>query len=177
MAQRENADPACVQSLISRHPWRLDLPLLLGASAVLLFLGVTMPALEIRALLIFRDEHTILSNIESLHRQGRRPAATALAACSVIYPAAKIALLLGLLFVPFPAGGRRALIRLLRLLGRWSMLDVFAVTAIVVGSTFIFLLEARPMPGIYVYAASIFTLMLATLLMDRLARRGHRIGR
>lgn len=166
-----------MQSLISRHPWRLDLPLLLGASAVLLFLGLTMPALEIRALLIFRDEHSILSNIESLYRQGRRPAALVLAGCSVAYPAAKIALLLGLLFVPFPAGGRRALIRLLRLLGRWSMVDVFAVTAIVVGSRVVVGLEARPLPGIYVYAASILTLMAATMLMDRLARRGHRIGR
>jgi uncharacterized paraquat-inducible protein A len=166
-----------MQSLIARHPRRLDIPLLLGGSLVLLYHGLTMPALEIRALLIFRDEHSILSNIESLYRQGRRPAALTLAGCSVAYPAAKNALLMGLLFVPFPAGGRRALIRLLRLLGRWSMLDVFAVTAIVVGSRVVFLLEARPLPGIYVYAASIFALMLATVLMDRLARRGHRIRR
>ncbi len=53
------------------------------------------------------------------------------------------------------------------------MLDVFAVTALVVGSQTIALLDASPLPGIYVYGAGIFILMIATVLMDRLAHRGR----
>ena len=63
-------------------------------------------------------------------------------------------------------------VRLLRLLGRWSMLDVMAVTAIVAGSRVIFLVSAKPLQGMYVYAAGIFVLSVATLAMDRLARHG-----
>ncbi|MHC4415394.1 MAG: paraquat-inducible protein A [Planctomycetota bacterium] len=162
-----------MQSLAARHPWRLDLPLLLAASLVLLVQGLTMPAIEIRALIFWRDQHSILSNIQSFHEDGKETAAVVLALCSVAYPAGKIVALFFLWLAPFPARWRSRFVRLLRLLGRWSMLDVFAVTAIVVGSSAIGLLEARPLPGVYVYASSIFTLMIATVLMDRLARHGR----
>ena len=61
----------------------------------------------------------------------------------------------------------------LRLLGRWALLDVFAITVLVVGSRAIFLLEAKPLTGIYVYAAAVLVLMTATVLMDSLARNGR----
>jgi hypothetical protein len=53
------------------------------------------------------------------------------------------------------------------------MLDVLAITALVVGSRSIFLVEAEPLVGIYVYVAAIVLLMLATVLMDRLAGYGR----
>ena len=91
--------------------------------------------------------------------------------CSVAYPLAKIVVLSALWLAPFPARGRRSIVRVMRLLGRWSLIDVIAVTMIVVGSRSIgFLVNARPLTGCYVYAASIITLMLATVLMDWLAR-------
>jgi paraquat-inducible protein A len=162
-----------MHSLAARHPWRLDIPLLLSFSIVLLAQGLTTPALEIRALFIFRDQHTVVSNIQKLHSDGRTTAALVLAGCSIVYPAVKIAVLLFLWLTPFPARWRRRLVRLIRLMGRWSMLDVFAITALVVGSRTILLLEARPLPGIYIYAAAVFVLMIVTVMMDRLARNGR----
>lgn len=131
-----------------------------------------MPAMEIRALIFWVDRQSIISNIENLYDDGKRPAAIILAACSTAYPLMKILALLFLWLAPFPPNWRKRLVRLFRLLGRWSMLDVFAVTAIVAGSTAVgFLVDIRPLPGIYVYAAGIVALMLATLLMDQLAQK------
>ena len=107
-----------MQSLAARHPWRLDIPLLLSLSIVLLTLGVTTPAMEIRALIFWRSEHTILSNIQGFYLEGRYSAAIVLALCSIAYPAVKILALLFLWLTPFPAKWRRRFVRLLRLLGR-----------------------------------------------------------
>ena len=160
-------------SLATRHPWRLDLPLLLGLSLVLLAKGLTMPAMEIRAFFFWSDQSSILSNIQGLYEDGKRGPAILLLLCSVIYPALKILALFFLLVAPFPARWRSRLVRLLRMLGRWSMLDVLTITVIVAGSRLVGPLEATPLPGVYVYAAAILVLMIATVLMDRLTRHGR----
>jgi paraquat-inducible protein A len=163
-----------MQSLAGRHPWRLDIPLLLSISLVLLARGLTMPAMEIRTLIFWVDQYSIITNIQNLWAHGKRPASVALALCSIAYPLIKISSLCFLWLVPFPATWRSRFVRSLRLLGRWSLLDVAAVTVIVVGSrTLGFLVDANPLGGIYVYAAAICLLMAATILMDRLARHGR----
>ncbi len=63
-----------MHSLASRHPWRLDVPLLLSASLVLLAEGLTMPALQITAFIFWRSEFSILENIQRLYEGDRRPA-------------------------------------------------------------------------------------------------------
>jgi paraquat-inducible protein A len=167
-----------MRSLAQLHPWRLDIPALLGLSMVLLQQGLTQPAMEMQAKFLFfvlwRDEYSILSNIAHFWEQGRPEASLILAACSVAYPLIKILMLFYLLLAPFPPRCRRRVVRLLRLLGRWSLVDVMAVAAIVLGSRVIFLLEARPLRGLYVYAVGILVLMFATMLMDRLAREKRR---
>lgn len=163
-----------MHSLAARHPWRLDVPLLLCASLVLLAQGLTRPAMQINALLFWQEQYSILSNIARMHRDGRHVPALLLAACSVAYPAIKIVVLFILWMVPFPARSRSRIVRALRLLGRWAMVDVLAVMAIVVVSRTVAFLEARPLPGIYIYAAGIIVLMIATVMIDRLARHVRR---
>ena len=41
-----SAESSSMQSLAARHPWRLDIPLLLSLSIVLLTQGVTTPAMD-----------------------------------------------------------------------------------------------------------------------------------
>ncbi len=162
-----------MHSLAARHPWRFDVPLMLSISLVLLAQGLTMPVMRITAFIFWRSEYTIIENILNLYESDRRPAAIVLAVGAVAYPAMKIMALFFLWLAPFPARWRRRFVRLLRLLGRWSMLDVMAITVLVVGSSSIFLVEAKPLTGIYVYAASILVLMFSTVLMDTLARDGQ----
>ncbi|MHC4991465.1 MAG: paraquat-inducible protein A [Planctomycetota bacterium] len=159
-------------ALTHRFPYRIEVPALLLASGVLLALGITMPALETRTFFFWREEYSISMNVAELHREGRRPAAFILAACAIVYPATKLLLLGYFWTMPFPRRWRSTAIRLLRLLGRWAMVDVFTISAIIVASSTIGPIHAKPKVGLYLYACGIIALMLVTLLMDRMARRG-----
>ena len=160
-----------IRSLAARFPRRLDVPLLLGASLILLLSALCTPLLETRTLLFWRDEHSIIANVADLHNDRKIAAALILASCSVGYPLLKIGALWFLWIVPFSAVWRSRFVGLLRLLGRWSMVDVVAVAAIVLGSQAIGPMDARPLPGLYLFAAAILVLSVVTMLMDRLARR------
>jgi paraquat-inducible protein A len=149
----------------------MDVPVLLFATGVLIISGIAMPALETRTLFFWRDEYSVLMNVVELGRDGQRTAAAILAVCSIAYPLAKLAALVWFWLMPFPDRWRSRLIRLLRLLGRWSMIDVFAITAIILGSLAIGPIDSEPQLGLYVYAAGVLCLMVATLLMDRMAVR------
>lgn len=139
-------------------------------SAVLLAIGLMLPALETRTLIFWRSESSILRNIQQLSADGKETAAAVLTACSIIYPAAKLALLAFFWLFPFPSRWRWRSIQLIRLLGRWGMVDVIAMASIVLASLTIGPLEATPRIGLYVFAAGVLTLMLTGMLMDRMAR-------
>lgn len=167
MAARRSA------SLARRYPRRLDIPLLLLGSAGLLALGLVLPAMQTRTALFWRDEYSIYMNVLRMSREGRQTAATVLGICSIAYPLAKLSLLGYFWLMPFPDRWRSGIIRLLRLLGRWSMIDVFAMTAIILASMTIGPMDATPKIGLYLYAGGILLLMFTSLLMDRMARRGR----
>jgi len=160
-------------SLRRRFPRRVDVPFLLMASAALLAVGVTLPALETHTLFFWHSESSIFSNIQQLSDDGKRTAALILAVCSIAYPAAKLALLTFFWLFPFPSAWRWRSIKLIRLLGRWGMVDVVAMASIVLASLTIGPLEATPQLGLYVYAGGILTLMFTGLLVESMARRGQ----
>ena len=161
-------------SLSRRYPRRIEIPVLLVGAGCLLAAGITLPALETRTLFFWKDEYSIFMNVMQLGRDDRAVAASILALCSIIYPAAKLLTLIYFWVMPFPHTWRARLITLLRAFGRWSMVDVFAVTAIVLASLTIGPLEAEPKIGLFCYAAGIITLMFAGLLMERIAMKGGR---
>lgn len=161
--------PAHSASLQIRFPNRLDIPALILISAGLIGIGLLTPAVETKAL-FWRDEYSILLNVQQMSREGKRTAAVILAVCSIGYPVVKIGLLSFFWLFPFPAKWRSHSIRLIRLLGRWGMVDVFAMTSIVVASFTIGPLKATPKLGLFSYASGILCLMFVGLLMDRLAR-------
>jgi uncharacterized paraquat-inducible protein A len=156
-------------SLRRRFRKRLDIPVLLLASAGLISAGLLTPAVKTQAL-FWRDEYSILLNVRELSDDGRLAAAAIIALCSVIYPAVKLSLLSFFWLFPFPATWRWRSIQLIRLLGRWGMVDVFAVMTIVLASMTIGPLKATPQLGLFLYTAGMLCLMLVGLLMDRMAR-------
>jgi len=145
--------------------------MLLLASGVLLALGLLLPAMQTRTAFFWRDEYSIYMNVLRMSREGRQSAATILAICSIAYPLGKLALLGYFWLMPFPDRWRSGIIRLLRLLGRWSMVDVFAMSAIILASMTIGPIDATPKIGLYLYAGGILTLMFTSLLIDRMVRR------
>lgn len=156
-------------SLRRRFPHRFDVPAAIVVSTALIGAGLLTPAVETEAL-FWRAEYSILLNVKQMSEQGKHAAATILAICSIAYPAFKIGLLSFFWLFPFPATWRWRSIQLVRLLSRWAMVDVFAITSIVVASLSIGPLKATPKIGLFLYASGILCLMFAALLMSRLAR-------
>jgi uncharacterized paraquat-inducible protein A len=156
-------------SLRRQYPRRIDIPLLIVISAALISAGLLTPAVKTEAL-FWRDEYSILFNVKKMSDDGKHAAATILAICSVAYPALKIGLLSFFWLFPFQPRWRWRSIQLARLLGRWGMVDVFAMTSIVLASATIGPLKATPKIGLFLYASGILCLMLVGLLMSRLAR-------
>jgi len=157
-------------SLRRRYTGRPHIPLLLFAGGACIALGLTTPALETSTLMFWRNEYSVLINIQQLSRDGRHAAAAILAMCSVAYPAAKLCLLAFFWLFPFPARWRWNSIRVIRILGRWGMVDVFTMATIVLASLAIGPLQASPRPGLYFYAGGIACLSIAGVMMDRMAR-------
>ena len=143
--------------------------MLIVASTVLITVGLLTPAVETEVL-FWNDRYSILFNLAQMSREGNHVAATIIAACSVAYPAVKIGLLSFFWLFPFPATWRWRSIQLVRILGRWGMVDVFALTSIVLASATIGPVKATPKIGLFLYASGILCLMLTGLLMSRLAR-------
>jgi uncharacterized paraquat-inducible protein A len=156
-------------SLRRRFPRRIDIPVLLLASAGLIAAGLITPAVETEAL-FWHDEYSILLNLRQLSEDGKHTVAAVIALCSVAYPATKIALLTFYWLFPFHAKWRWRSIQFIRLLGRWGMVDVFAVVTIIVASMSIGPLKATPRLGLFLYAAGMLCLMFTGLLIDHLAR-------
>lgn len=150
------------------------MPLLLLLSGGLVLSGLLLPAFETRTLMLWRSEYSILLNVQQLSRDDKHAAATILALCSVVYPALKLTTLAFFWLFPFPYRWRLRVIALLRVLGRWAMVDVLTIVTVVLASLTIGPLEATPKIGLYLYAAGILCLMFVALQMERLARYGRK---
>lgn len=156
-------------SLQRKHPKRIEIPILIVLSTVLIGVGLMMPAVQTQAL-FWRNEYSVLLNIKQFSREGKHAAAMILALCAVGYPATKIGLLSFFWLFPFPAKWRACSIQFIRMLGRWGMVDVMTMTSIVLASLTIGPLKATPQLGLFLYASGIMCLMFVGLLMSRLSR-------
>jgi len=161
-------------SLRKRYRKRVDVPVLLLLSGGLILAGLLLPAFETRTLIFWRSEYSILLNVQQLSRDDKHAAATILALCSVVYPAAKLATMTFFWLFPFPYRWRFRVIALLRVLGRWALVDVLTIVTVVLASLTIGPLEATPQIGLYLFAGGILCLMFVSLQMERLARYGRK---
>ena len=133
---------------------------LLLLSAILLPLGLLLPALQTREV-FWRDEHTILGFGLSLYEDGEFLLAGLLFGFSVVFPVAKLVWMTRLQF------GRIATVRpwrlsVLEMLGKWSLADVLVIALIVLSLRESLVFGARPLPGVFIFAAATVLAMLAS---------------
>jgi paraquat-inducible protein A len=132
--------------------------------------GLTLPVVYLRRG-FSRDTYSVLTGIVDLAGGGNILLALIVFAFSVVFPIAKLATLLVILFLRLADERRAKVLRGLTLLGRWSMLDVFVI-AILVGSVQLGLLsEGQPRPGLLVFGAAILLSMVSTMTVEALAIR------
>jgi paraquat-inducible protein A len=158
--------------LMLSHFGRWDIPLTWALSIGLLFLGLTRPVIQTQVLIFFRNEHSILESIQAMWEKRRWLLAGLLGVFAIGLPALKLAALALLWVLPMTMRCRKAALVQIRVLSKWSMLDVFVVAVAVVTMQAGILLDVHPRQGLYCFAGSVLLSMIVTLMVERAARRG-----
>lgn len=156
-------------------PGRPDVWLLLAAATATFPVGLALPMMRVEKLL-FGNEFSVLSGIVALFQNGHWGLGAILLAFSVLFPAAKLAVLWLVWVGGLARAERRRLLEHLKALGKWSMLDVFVVALSVVAVELGPIASVTPLFGIYLFAASVLLSMVVTIVIERLTERADKAG-
>ncbi|WP_419904609.1 paraquat-inducible protein A [Kiloniella sp.] len=143
-------------------------PLLLLSAIGTLIAGLTIPILKVEKFFLFEDLISIVGAIDELARSGEYLLALVILLFSVVFPTMKI-------FVADYVWRARNVehksvqkaVKLIDLLGKWSMLDVFVVGMIVISAKSSGMANATSQPGMYYFGASVIFSMLGVILLKR----------
>jgi paraquat-inducible protein A len=163
--------PRCGARVHSRKPESLATTAALLATAALLYIPANLlPVMQTRSFMDIEDD-TILSGVLTLIQEGEWPLALLVFVASIVVPLLKI-VALGWLLLSLHRGWRghvhakSKLFRLVEYIGRWSMLDVFAISLLVA------LVQIRSLATIHVdlgalaFGAVVVLTMLAAQSFD-----------
>ena len=128
--------PRCHAHLHLRKPHSLVLTAVLVACAAVLYIPANLLPVMNTQSLIDDERDTILSGVVSLLQSGAWPIAVLVFIASIVVPLLKIVALTILIYSSWKRSARHRLprsqlYRLVEFIGRWSMLDVYAVSVLV----------------------------------------------
>ena len=155
------------------YPKRIDILILIIASAALLFIGLRLPVLTVRKLWN-SNTFSIISGIINLWQGKYYFLSFIIFFFSVIFPIVKLGILFVIWFVRLRDHQRKWLLRGLSFLGKWSMLDVFVTAIIIVSVKLGALASAKAEIGIYFFGIAIMFAMLVTNLQSNLVNRSDK---
>ncbi len=144
--------------------------MLVPLAALLNVIALFMPFLDLRRG-FSTDSYSLPRSVELLWRKQLYVLAAIVVVFSVLFPLAKLAVLLRILTTALPARARRAQLELLERLGKWSMLDVFLVCLMIALANDQLLVGASPRYGILCFTLAIALSMGASGAMNA---REHR---
>lgn len=169
-----SADPHCTRCgsrLHLRKPASIERAWALLIAAYVLYIPANLlPIMETRSL-FGTQQDTILSGVVYLWNSGSWVLSLIVFVASIVVPMLKM-LLLTLLIVSVqfrlrsPALPLTRIYRLLELIGRWSMLDVYVVAILVALVQAQSLASILPGPGVLPFGAVVVLSMLATMAFD-----------
>lgn len=158
---------------MERHPKQRIVPIALVLSTILLFIGLSLPLMDAQTGILWKrwkSSYSVWTGVVALWHQNELLLAAVLFFFSMVFPLAKLVALAVIWYVRLADEQRVALLRWLEALGKWSMLDVFAVAILIVLVKLGPLANVQPRSGVYFFAAAILASMLTTMSVDRLAR-------
>ncbi|MGO9243388.1 MAG: paraquat-inducible protein A [Verrucomicrobiia bacterium] len=159
------------QSLRDRYPRRIEVPLLILASFVLLLIALSLPLLTVEKMVLWKNEYSVIAGVHGLWEQGQYALAIILFFFSIVFPLFKLAMLGFIWFIRLAERKRQAVLHWLGILGKWSMLDVFVVAILIVLVKLGPLAKVQPQPGVYWFAAAIFLSKITSMYVDSLAQK------
>lgn len=163
--------PRCLAPLHSRKPASLQRTWAYLIAALALYVPANLLPVMHSTSLFRTQSNTIMSGVVELWTTGSWPLALLVFVASIVVPGLKI-VSLGLLAVSvrygrfWDPGQRTRLYRLVEFVGRWSMLDIFAValTVAMVQSPGFATVQAQP--GALAFGAVVVLTMLASMSFD-----------
>ncbi len=144
---------------------------LLVAAAILYIPANVLIVMHSRTLLGGQDDDTIISGVVYFWNTGSQALAVIIFIASIVVPVAKLAALTVLAYTaqrrsqwrPYQ---RTVLYRLLEVVGRWSMLDIFVIALSVALVRFSTLAEMKAGPGALAFCSVVVLTMLASMQFD-----------
>lgn len=159
------------QSLRDRYPRRIEVPVLILASFVLLLIALSLPLLTVEKMVLWKNEYSVIAGVHGLWEQGQYALAIILFFFSIVFPLFKLAMLGFIWFIRLAERKRQAVLHWLGILGKWSMLDVFVVAILIVLVKLGPLAKVQPQRGVYWFAVAIFLSMITSMYVDNLAQK------
>lgn len=159
-----------------RPAWNVVLVnLLLVASLGLFVVGVFAPLMTVRQWWVFEDTYSLFTGLLQLWREGQYALFAIVLSFSLLLPLVKISMVA-------LVGNRRSwhevrlrrMVHWLALFGKWSMLDVFIAAVLVVAGKLGGVARVHIHYGLYVFAASVMAIHLATCRLETLMQHGSR---
>lgn len=160
-------------SLRHLHPRRIEVPILIVVSLVLLLAGLSMPLMKVQKLVFWHDDYSVINGVGGLWAEGQYVLAIILFFFSVIFPLIKLTALGVIWNVRLHEERREVILRWLGLLGKWSMLDVFVVAILIVLVKIGPLAKVEAQIGLYIFCSSILLSMITHLYVESLATAGR----
>jgi len=163
--------PRCGEKIEARVPRSLEkTSAYLIAAAILYVPANVLPVMHTSSLLLEQDD-TILSGVLFLLHSGSWPLALLVFVASIMVPLFKILTLAVLVWLNARRSSaqllaRARLYRAVEFIGRWSLLDVFAVTLLVAVVRMGRVAAVMPGPGALAFAAVVVLTMLAAASFD-----------
>lgn len=163
--------PRCGAALHPRRPDSLRRTWALVIAAALLYIPANLlPVMRVTYMGRVQAD-TILGGVIYFVQTGAWHLATVIFVASVVVPLAKVAILLFLLVsvhrrARWRPEDRTLLYRLMELMGRWSMVDIFVVTLMAALVAFGSLATTEAGPGALPFAGVVLLTMLAAMTFD-----------
>jgi len=167
------ADPKT--SLVQTHPGHVYAPAIVFVSLGLNIAALLTPFLVMKKLIFFEEDYTLLHSVKLMWDNGSYVLAAIVFCFSVIFPFAKLGSLLWVWFIPMDERGRHLTLKIVGVLGKWSMLDVFIVALLIVLSTTQAMFDAEPRIGVYLFAGAIGLSLVASLLIEYIAKQASQV--
>ncbi len=153
------------------YPRRYEIPLLIGAAAVLLATGLCLPLFHVTQMVFWKSSYSVITGVVNLAKEGNVFLALIIFVFSVLFPIIKLLALAYLWMAALPNARRAAALYWLGFLGKWSMLDVLLLALAILAVKMQALAKVEPQVGVYVFCAAVFLSIVATTLVESLARR------
>lgn len=158
-------------SLQEIYPKRIDVPLFIIISAILLCTGLSLPLLKIQQMVFWKSEYSVFRGIIELTKHGDYVIAAIIFFFSIVFPILKLLMMFFLWEFKLDEGQRKTVIHWLGILGKWSMLDVFVVAIIIVIVKLGPLAKTQAQSGLYYFTAAIFLSLITSMIIDGLASK------